>query len=76
MKRLFQKIDCIVKSNSLPTPNPRPQLFLSYSGVIGVKIFVLKHWDFLEDILNFNKLKPLIRDKRCWMSWKAILGKR
>ena len=67
VKRLFQKIDCILKSNSLPTPKPNPLLnFLCYSGVTRVKIFVLKHWMFLEDIWNFNKWKSLIIHEKCW----------
>ena len=46
VKRLFQKMDCIEKSNpSLPsTPVLTP---LSYSGEIRVKMFVLKHCLFL-----------------------------
>ena len=64
---MFQKIDCILKSNSLPTPKPNPLFnFLCYSGVTRVKIFVLKHWMFLEDIWNFNKWKSLIIHEKCW----------
>ena len=46
VKRLFQKMDSIEKSN--PSPPSTPILTpLSYSGVIRVKMFVLKHWVFL-----------------------------
>ena len=48
---------------------------LSYSGVIRVKMFVLKHWIFFEDISNFNKWKSLIIDKKCWMLRNAVLSK-
>ena len=67
------KMNCIItKSNHLPNPTPRVTPF-SYSGVIRVEMFVLKHWTFLVDIWNFNKRKSLITDKRCWMLWKAML---
>ena len=56
VKGLFQIMECIVKSNPLSTPTtvltPR-----SYSGVIRVKMFALKHCVFMEDIWNFNKWK-------------------
>ena len=68
------RLHCEIKSPPHPQPTPNPSL--SYSGVIRVKMFVLKHWAFLEDIWNFNKWKLLITDKKCWMSWKAMLGKR
>ena len=59
----------MTKSNHL---NPRITP-LCYSGVIRVKMFVLKHWVFLEDIWNFNKWKSLIIDEKPWMLWKAML---
>ena len=64
--RKSKKINCITKSNHLPTPNSRVTP-LSYSGVIRAKMFVLKHWVFIEDIWNFNKWKLFIIDKKCWM---------
>ena len=39
---------------SVPHPQP-PSSPLSYSGVIRMKVFLLKHWVFLDDIWNFNK---------------------
>ena len=39
------------------------------------KSFALKHWIFFEDILNVNKWKSLIIDKKCWMLRNAILRK-
>ena len=48
---------------------------LSYSGVIRVKLFVLKHWIFFEDISNFNKWKSLIIDKKFWVLRNAMLSK-
>ena len=41
--RKGNKMNCITKSNRLPTPTPRDTP-LCYSGAIRVKIFVLKHW--------------------------------
>ena len=63
-------MNCIEKSNSLLTPKPRshPSLF---SDVIRVKMFVLKHWIFLEGISNFNKCKSLTIDRKCWMLQNA-----
>ena len=60
------------KSNHLPTPCPRVTR-LGYSSVIRVKMFVLKHWVFLEDIWNFNKWRSLIIDEKYRMLWKAML---
>ena len=61
--------------NQIPSPLPTPVLTrLSYSGVIRVKMFVLKHWIFFEDISNFNKWKSLIIDKKCWMLRNPILS--
>ena len=54
-------------------PPPTTLPFLSYSDVIKVKMFVLKHWVFLEDIWNFNKWKLLIIDEKCYMLMKAML---
>ena len=65
-------MDCIEKSNPLPTPNPRSNR-LSYSGVIRVKLFVLKRWIFFDDI-SFNKWKSLIIGKKCWMLQNAMLS--
>ena len=87
VKKLFQKMDHIEKSNPLPTPNPHSDLslslslpiclslslYLSCSGVIRFKIFVLKHSIFFEDISNFNKWKSLIIDKKCWTLRNAML---
>ena len=56
-----------------PPPPPTTLPFLSYSDVIKVKMFVLKHWVFLEDIWNFNKWKLLIIDEKCCMLMKAML---
>ena len=67
-----KKMNCITKSNHLLTPNSRATS-LCYSGVIRVKMFVLKHWVFLEDIWNFNKWKSLMIDEKCWMLWRAML---
>ena len=62
--------------NQIPSPLPIPALtHLSYSGVIRVKMFVLKHWIFFEDISNFNKWKSLIIDKKCWMLRNVMLSK-
>ena len=62
-KRLFQKIDCVVKSNPLPNPNLLPPpLSPSYSGVIR---FFIKYWIFFEDTSSFNKWKSLIMDRKC-----------
>ena len=38
------------------------------------KSFALKHWIFFEDILNVNKWKSLIIDKKCWMLRNAMLS--
>ena len=65
-------MNCKTKLNHLPTPYPRVTPF-GYSGVIRVKMFVLKHWVFFEDIWNFNKWKSLIIDEKCWMLWNAVL---
>ena len=57
-----------MKSPPHPLPPPPPPTHvtpLGYSGVIRVKMFVLKHWVFLEDIWNFNKWKLLIIDEKC-----------
>ena len=67
-----KKMNCITKSNHLSTPYPRVSP-LGYSGVISVKMFVLKHWVFLEDIWDFNKWKSLIIDEKYWMLGKAML---
>ena len=48
-------------------------IFFIYISVIRVKMFVLKHWVFMEDIWNFNKWKSLIIDEKCWMLWNAVL---
>ena len=66
-------MDCIGKSNPLPTANPR-LIPLSYSGVIRVKMFGLKPWVFFKDNWNFNKLKSIIIDEKYYMLWKAMLG--
>ena len=67
-------MNCFEKSNPLPTSNP-VLTRLSHSGVIRVKMFVLKHWIFFEDIPNFNKWKSLIIEKTCWMLQNAMLSK-
>ena len=57
-------------------PSPLPNLVftpLSYSGIIRVKMFVLKHWIFFEYISSFKKQKSLIIDKKCWMLQNAML---
>ena len=59
-----------IKSPRHPQPPASP---LCCSYVNRDKMFVLKHWAFLEDILNFNKRKSLIIDENCWMLWKAML---
>ena len=61
-----------IKSPPLPNTPPRSTSD-SYSGVIRVKMFVLKHWVFLDDIWDFNKCKSLIIDEKCWMLWTAML---
>ena len=58
----------------MTSPSPAPSVSpLSYSGVIRITMFVLKHWVFLEDIWNFKKWKSLIIDETCWMLCKAML---
>ena len=60
----------------IPSPLPNPVLTrLSYSSVIRVKIFVLKHQIFFDNISNFNKWKSLIIDKKSWMLRNAMLSK-
>ena len=67
-------MDCM--RNQIPSPLPTPVLTrLSYSDAIRVKMVVLKHWIFFEDIWNFNKWKSLIKDKKCWMLQNAMLSK-
>ena len=67
-------MDCI--ENQIPSPLPTPILTCpSYSDVISVKVFVLKHWIFSEDMSNFNKWKFLIIDKKCWMLRNAMQSK-
>ena len=62
--------------NQIHSPLPTPVLArLFYFGVIRVKIFVLKHWIFFEDISAFNKWKSLIIDKKYWMIRNAMLTK-
>ena len=41
-------------SEIIPPPHCTLTPPLSYSDVIKVKMFVLKPWVFLDDILNFN----------------------
>ena len=54
--------------NQIPSPLPTPFLTrLSYSGVIRVKMFVLKHWIFFENISSFNKGESFIIDKKCML---------
>ena len=58
----------------MTSPSPAPSVSpLSYSGVIRIKMFVLNHWVFLEDIWNFKKWKSLTIDETCWMLCKAMV---
>ena len=80
--RLFQQIfageraipknalHCKIKFPPLLQPSSSP---LSYSDVIRVKMLVLKHWVFLEDVWNFNKWKSLNRNERFRMLCKTML---
>ena len=62
--------------NQTSSPLPTPVLTrLSYSGVIRVKMFFLKHWIFFEDISNFNQWKTFIIGEKCWMLRNAMLSK-
>ena len=60
------------KQITSPAPTPRVTP-LGYSGVIRVKIIVLKRWVFFENIWNFSKWKSLIIDEKCCMLWKTML---
>ena len=62
--------------NQIPSPLPTAVLpRLSYAGVIKIKMFVLKHWIFFDDISSFNKWKSSIIDRKCWMLRNAMLSK-
>ena len=63
----------MTKSNDVSTLIPLRVTFLSYSGLIMVKMFTLKHWVFMEGIWNFNKRKSLIIDEKRGMLWKSML---
>ena len=67
---------CTALKNRIPSPLPTPVLTrLFYSDVIMIKMFVLKHRIFFEDISNFKKWKSLIIDKKCWTLRNAALSK-
>ena len=65
---------CTALKDQIPTPLATPVVTLfCYFGVIRIKMFVLKHWIFFEDISNFNKWKSLIKGKKMLELRNALL---
>ena len=70
----YSKNELHSEIKSPPQPHTPPRSTpRCYSGVIRVKMFVLKHWVLLEDIGSFSKWISLIIDEKCWMLWTAML---